>query len=53
MAAQDAGGASVWDDQAMVWLYALFVEGADEGGDRMEPDHPGLQSQTGVEPGEL
>ena len=51
--AQDAGRTSLWDDQALVWLHALFAEGAGESAVRMEPDDAGLQSQTGVEPGEL
>src|SRR5947208_14585086 len=37
----------------MVWLHALSVEGAGESPNRMEPDHAGLQSETGAEPGQL
>src|ERR1019366_460527 len=50
---EDAGRASVWDDQAVVWLHALFAQGTGEGAVRMEPDDAGLQPQARVEPGEL
>jgi len=37
----------------VVWVHALFAEGAGESADGVEPDDPGLQLETGVEPGEL
>ena len=49
---EDAGRASLWDDQAVVWLHALPDERTGEGAVRMEPDDAGLQPQTGAEPGE-
>jgi transposase len=51
--AQDTGRTSVWDDQAVVWVHALFAQGPGESPDRMEPDDSGLQPQTGPQPGEL
>src|ERR1035437_777652 len=50
---EDAGRTSLRDDQAMVWLHPLSAQGPGESALRMEPDDPGLQPQTGVEPGEL
>jgi hypothetical protein len=37
----------------MVWVHALFTERSGESPDGVESDDPGLQSQTGAEPGEL
>lgn len=37
----------------MVWLLPLFAQGTGESAGRMESDGAGLQSQGGVEPGEL
>ena len=45
--------ASLWDDQAMVWLHPLSVERAGESAGGVEPDHALLQPQTGVEAGQL
>src|ERR1039458_1649167 len=50
---EDAGRASLWNHQALVWLHALPAQGTGEGAVRMEPDHAGLQPQTGVEPGQI
>src|SRR5208283_2409184 len=51
--AQDFGRTSFRDDQAVVWLHALFAQGAGESTDGVESDDAGLQPQTGAEPGEL
>src|SRR5207253_9571500 len=45
--------ASLWDHQAMVWLHALSAERAGESAGGVEPDHPGLQSETGAEPSQV
>src|ERR1019366_1795151 len=47
------GRTSLRDHQAVVWLHPLFAQGPGESADGMEPDHPGLQPQARVEPGEL
>ena len=50
---EDAGRTSLRDDQAVVRVHALSAQGSGESPVRMESDDAGLQSQTGVEPGEL
>jgi hypothetical protein len=37
----------------VVWVHALFAQGAGKSADGVELDDPGLQSQTGAEPGKL
>jgi hypothetical protein len=51
--AEDFGRTSLWDHQALVWVHALSAQGPGESADGMEYDDPGLQLETGVEPGEL
>jgi len=53
MLTQDAGRTSLRDDQAVVRLHALPAQRSGESPLRMESDDAGLQSQTGLEPGEL
>src|SRR5208337_3504710 len=50
---EGTGRTSLWDDQALVWVHALFAEGSCESADGVEPDDAGVQPQTGAEPGEL
>ncbi len=51
--AEDVGRTSLWNDQTLVWVHALFAQGPGEGTNGVESDDAGLQSQTGLEPGEL
>ena len=51
--AEDLGRTSLWDHQTVVWVHALFAQGAGKSADGVELDDPGLQSQTGAQPGEL